>query len=122
MRSVKHALILVLILFFLGVDFCLASSSFIENISKVRKSNGYTFKVNYRTQQKWTDGLVFKLFCTFSKGTELSFTSAGYNNLRNGWHETEINIPNVYRERYGYIDDYRVEMYSKGILVSIKSM
>ena len=110
------------ILFFLGTGSCLASSSFIENISKVRKSSGYTFKVNYRTEQEWTDGLIYKLFCRFSKGGELSFISAGHNNLKSGWHKTEINIPNVYRERYGYIENYRVEMYSKGILVSIKSM
>ncbi len=122
MRSIKYALTLILILFFLGIDFCLASSSFIENISKIRKSSGYVFKINYRTQQEWTDGLVFKLFCTFSKGAELSFVSAGYSNIQSGWHKTEINIPNVYRERYGYINDYRVEMYSNGILVSIKSM
>ena len=122
MRSVKYTLILISVLFFLGADFCLASSAFIENISKVRKSSGYTFKVNYRTQQEWTDGLVFKLFCKFSKGTEQAFVSAGHNNLKSGWHKTEINIPNVYRERYGYIEDYRVEMYSGGILVSIKSM
>ena len=122
MRSVKYALILISVLFFLGADFCLAASSFIENISKVRKSKGYTFKINYRTQQEWTDGLVFKLLCTFNKGAELSFTSAGHNNLSSGWHKTEINIPNVYRERYGYIGNYRVEMYSNGILVSIKSM
>lgn len=122
MHNIKCTLILVTILFFLGADFCLASSSFIENISKVRKSNGYTFKIDYRTTKEWTDGLVFKLLCEFSKGTELSFTSAGHSNLKSGWHKTEINIPNVYRERYGYISDYRVEMYSNGILVSIKSM
>lgn len=122
MRSVKRTLILLLILFFLGADFCIASSSFIEKISKVRKSSGYMFKIDYCTTQEWTDGLIFKLFCAFSKGAELSFTSAGYSNLKSGWHKTEINIPNVYRERYGYINDYRVEMYSKGILVSIKSM
>jgi hypothetical protein len=122
MRSVKYTLILVAVLFFLGADFCLASSSFIENISKVRKSDSYTFKINYRTQQEWTDGLIFKLFCTFSKGVELSFTSSGYSNLKSGWHKTEIDIPRIYRERYGYIEDYRVEMYSNGILVSMKSM
>jgi|SRR3989338_2559152 len=122
MRSVKHGLILVSILFFLGADFCLASSSFIENISKIRKADGYVFKINYETTQEWTDGLILKLFCIFSKGAELSFTSAGYSNLKKGWHKTEIKIPDVYRDRYGYIKDYRVEMYSKGILVSIKSM
>lgn len=108
--------------FFLAADFCMASSSFIENISKTRKSNGYTFRINYETTQEWTDGLVFKLFCVFSKGAEFSFASAGHNNLKKGWHKTEINIPDVYRDRYGYIKDYRVEMYSNGILVSMKSM
>ena len=122
MCKIKYAVILVFIFIFLGADFCLASSSFIEDISKIRKSDGYTFKINYKTTQEWTDGLMFKLFCVFNKGAELSFTSSGYGNLKKGWHKTEIKIPNVYRERYGYIRDYRVEMYSNGILVSIKSL
>lgn len=122
MRKIKCVIILILILSFLGIDFCLAASSFIQNISKIRKSDGYTFKINYETTQEWTDGLILKLLCTFSKGTELSFTSTVSNNLKSGWHKAEIKIPNVYRERYGYIEDYRVEMYSNGILVSMKSM
>jgi len=120
MRKLKYALILTF--FVLSADFCLAASSFIESISKVKKSDGYTFKVNYETTLQWTDGLIFKLFCSFSKGAELSFTSSGYYNLKKGWHKTEIRVPNVYRDRYGYIKDYRVEMYSNGMLVSIKSM
>jgi hypothetical protein len=122
MRKIKYVIILILILSFLGIDFCLAASSFIESISKIRKSDGYTFKINYQTTQEWTDSLILKLSCTFSKGTELFFTSMVYNNLKSGWHKSEIKIPNIYRERYGYIKDYRVEMYSNGILVSIKSM
>ena len=115
-------MISLLMLIYLCTGLCLAASSFIENISKIRKSEGYTFKINYQTTEEWTDGLLFKLFCTFSKGAELSFTSAGYSNIKKGWHTTEIKILNVYRERYGYIKDYRVEMYSKGILVSIKGL
>jgi len=116
-------LIIALIIFCLLLDgVSYAASSFIEHITKIRKSQGYIFKVNYQTEEEWTDGLILKLFCSFSKGAEFSFTSAGLNNIRRGWHETEISIPKVYRERYGYIRDYRVEMYSKGILVSIKSM
>ena len=111
-----------MVVFCLSAGVCLASSSFLENISKIRKSDGYTFKINYQTTQEWTDGLIFKLFCIFSKGAELSFTSSGYSNIKKGWHNTEIKIPNVYRDRYGYIRDYRVEMYFKGILVSIKGM
>jgi len=122
MYKIKYAVILVFIFVFLGADFCLASSSFIEDMSKIRKSDGYTFKISYKTTQEWTDGLMFKLFCVFNKGAELSFTSSGYGNLKKGWHKTEIKVPSVYRERYGYIRDYRVEMYSNGILVSIKSL
>jgi hypothetical protein len=122
MSKIKCAAILILASFCLWSGLCLAASSFIENISKVRKSDGYTFKINYQTTQEWTDGVVFKLFCVFSKGSELAFTSSGYSNLKKGWHDTEIKIPNVYRERYGYIKDYRVEMYLKGILVSIKGL
>ena len=122
MRIRSYTLILIMVVSLFIADFCFAASSFIENINKIKKSDGYEFKINYQTTQKWTDGLVFKLFCTFSKGAELSFASSGHNNIRQGWHKTEINIPMVYRERYGYITDYRVELYSNGILVSIKSM
>ncbi|MEE8317468.1 MAG: hypothetical protein V3S13_00995 [Candidatus Omnitrophota bacterium] len=107
-------------LFFIRPVF--ASSSFIENLSKTRTSHGYIFKINYQTKDEWTDGLIFKLFCSFSKGADLSFTSAGLNNIKRGWHKTEIRVPKVYRERYGYIKDYRIEMYHKGILVSLKSL
>ena len=122
MRIRSYTLILIMVLSLFIADFCFAASSFIENINKIRKSEGYEFKINYQTTQKWTDGLVFKLFCTFSKGTELSFESSSHNNIREGWHKTEVEIPMVYRERYGYIKDYRVELYHDGILVSIKSM
>ena len=109
MRRVICILILVIFcLFFVAPAF--ASNSFIENLSKIRTSQGYIFKINYQTKDEWTDGLIFKLFCSFSKGAELSFTSAGLNNIKRGWHKTEIRIPKVYRERYGYIKDYRIEM------------
>ena len=99
-----------------------ASGSFIENLSKIRTSNGYIFKINYQTKEEWTDGLVFKLFCVFDKGAELSFTSTGHSNVKKGWHKTEIRVPKVYRDRHGYIKDYLVEMYQKGLLVSLKSL
>lgn len=99
-----------------------SSPSSIESFSKIRTSHGYIFKINYTTEEEWVDGLVFKLFCSFSKGSELSFTSSGLNNIKRGWHKTEIQVPKVYRDRYGYITNYRVELYHKGILVSLKSM
>ncbi len=99
-----------------------AATSVIETLSKIRSSKGYIFKINYKTKDEWTDGLVFKLFCSFSKGAELSFSSSGLNNIKRGWHKTQINVPRVYRDRYGYIKDYRLELYHKGILVSMKSL
>jgi hypothetical protein len=121
MRRATYIVIL-LTFFLLFIEPAFASSSFIENLSKARTSRGYIFKIDYRTKDEWTDGLIFKLFCSFSKGADLSFTSAGLNNIKRGWHNTEIRIPKVYRERYGYIKDYRIEMYHKGILVSLKSL
>jgi len=119
----KVICISILAVFFLSFTcHSFAKSSFIESLSKIRTAKGYIFKVNYQTKEKWTDGLVFKLFCIFSKGAELSFTSAGQNNMKKGWHKTEIRVPMVYRERYGYIKDYRIELYQKGILLSLKSM
>lgn len=119
-KSIRIAILLIFFVFLTRHSF--ASSSFIENLSKIRTSRGYIFKINYTTKDKWTDGLVFKLFCSFSKGNELSFTSTGLNNLKRGWHKTEIRVPKVYRDRYGYIKDYRIEMYHSGMLVSMKSM
>lgn len=115
-------IIIAIILVILTSEVCCAATGFIENISRTRKSNGYLFKINYQTTKEWTDGVVFKLFCSFSKGCELSFTSPGFNNVKRGWHDTEIQVPKVYRERYGYIQEYRIEMYQNGILISIKSM
>lgn len=115
--------VLLIIVFFLsstGLSF--AGSVYIESFSKIRRSDGYIFKINYRTKDEWTDGLVFKVFCSFSKGVELSFTSSGLNNIRRGWHKTEIHIPKVYRDRYGYIDYYRAELYHKGTLIALKAM
>ncbi|MBU3911220.1 MAG: hypothetical protein KKD90_01395 [Candidatus Omnitrophica bacterium] len=117
----KTFIAILTILVFCAVPVYPASSS-IESISKIRTSKSYTFKINYTTEDKWTDGLVFKLFCSFSKGSELSFTSSGLSNIKKGWHKTEIQVPGVYRDRYGYITDYRIELYHKGILIAIKSM
>ncbi len=119
-KHIYIAILFISFVFFVCPTFALNSS--IENLSKIRTSQGYIFKVNYTTKNEWTDGIVFKLFCSFSKGNELSFTSAGLSNVKKGWHKTEIQVPRVYRDRYGYITDYRMEMYRNGILVSIKSM
>lgn len=114
--------IIFLIFFVFYANLVLAFTSSIESISKIRTMRGYILKINYTTEDEWTDGLVFKLYCSFSKGAELSFTSAGHNNLKKGWHKAEIRVPKVYRDRYGYIKDYRVELYHNGILVSLRSL
>lgn len=121
MRKAARITILIACLIFFASS-TLAASSFIENLSKIRTSRGYIFKINYQTKDEWTDGLILKLFCSFSKGAEFSFTSSGLHNVKKGWHKTEIQVPRVYRERYGYINDYRIEMYHNGILVSLKSL
>lgn len=121
MRRIAFISISAVTFFFFACS-SFASSSFIENLSKIRTSKGYVFKINYQTKDEWTDGLMFKLFCVFDKGAELSFTSTGHSNVKKGWHKTEIQVPRVYRDRYGYIKDYRVEMYQKGLLVSLKSL
>jgi len=112
----------ILLIFFFIARPAFSGSSVIKSLSKIRTSKGYTFKINYQTKDEWTDGIIFKLFCSFSKGVELSFTSAGFNNIRKGWHKTEIKVPKVYRDRYGYIKDYRVDLYHSGALVSLRSM
>ncbi len=121
MRKAIRILVSLILLFSI-VSPSFAATSSIESLSKIRTSKGYIFKINYTTDDDWTDSLVFKLFCSFSKGAEFSFTSGGLNNIKKGWHKTEIHVPMVYRDRYGYIGDYRLEMYHKGILVSIKSL
>ncbi|MFA4992327.1 MAG: hypothetical protein WC569_07105, partial [Candidatus Omnitrophota bacterium] len=85
-----NRVVIILAVFFTLESACFAASSFMESISKTRKTNGYTFRINYQTRDDWTDGIVFKLFCSFSKGVELSFTSAGFSNVKKGWHDTEI--------------------------------
>jgi len=119
-RFFRTAVLILSLVFFATYSF--ASSSSIKSLSKVRSSKGYIFKINYETDKEWTDGLVFRLYCTFSKDVELTFTSSGLSNIKRGWHKTEIRVPKVYRERYGYIKDYRVEMYHNGMLISLKSL
>ena len=122
MQKIFCIVIFILILSFFPAFPTFAATSFIETLTKIRISQGYIFKINYRTEAEWTDGLVFKLICSFSKGPELSFMSSGFNNIKEGWHKTEIEVPKVYRDRYGYIEDYRLELYHNGILVSMKSL
>ena len=121
-KPIRIIIILLVPFLLLSACYSFAASSFIESLSKIKTSKGYVFKINFTTEDEWTDGLLFKLYCTFSKGAEVSFASAGLSNVRKGWHKTEIRIPCVYRDRYGYIKDYRVEMYHKGIFISLKSM
>jgi len=119
-RGIQIVSLIIISIFFISPVF--ASSLKIESLTKIRNSKGYIFKINYKTEDEWTDGLLFKLVCSFSKGVKLSFTSSGLNNIKRGWHKTEMRIQRVYRERYGYITDYRIEMYHKGMLVSIRSL
>ena len=98
----------------------LAASAEIRNVMKAQRMGSYIVIINYETYGSWTDGLMFKLICKFNEG-EFTFTSASLNNIKQGWHKTEIEIPEIMKKRYGSLREYRIEMYCKGILIGIKS-
>lgn len=118
----KRKISIFIILFLLLSELVIADSVTIEGVSKIRSSKGYTFTINYQTNQEWTDGLIFKLYCNFDRGENIVFSSGGLNNIKRGWHKVTVNIPNVYRERYGPIVDYRIELYHRGILAALRGM
>ncbi len=110
------------ILLILLTDIGYGASVSVEGVSKIRGSKGYTFTINYQTSDEWTDGVIFKIFCKFNRREGIVFSSGGLNNIKKGWHKVTVNIPKVYRERYGPIVDYRIELYHKGILAALRGM
>lgn len=97
----------------------LAASAEIRNVMKVQRMGSYVIVINYETYENWTDSLMFKIICKFNEG-EFIFTSASLNNIKQGWHKTEIEIPEIMKKRYGSLREYRIELYCKGILIGIK--
>ncbi|MCX5692909.1 MAG: hypothetical protein NTX47_04395 [Candidatus Omnitrophica bacterium] len=87
---------------------------------KIQRASGYILLINYETHEKWTDNIIFKVYCKFSEG-EFTFASASLNNIKQGWHKTEVEIPDIMKKRYGSLREYRIELYCKGILINMKS-
>jgi hypothetical protein len=109
----------IIILFFaLGQAF--ATSAEIKSIMKIQRMGSYILLINYETHEKWTDNIIFKVHCKFNEG-EFTFTSPSLSNIEQGWHKTEVEIPDIMKKRYGSMREYRIELYCKGILINMKS-
>lgn len=119
----KNAIIILLtavILIFSYINNVFAASSEIKNVMKIQRMGSYVIMINYETHETWTDNLLFKIHCKFDTG-EFTFVSASLNNISQGWHKTEIAISDVMKKRYGYLKEYKIELYCKGILIDTKN-
>jgi hypothetical protein len=104
---------------FLCAQDSIADSPSIKSVMKIHRMGGYVILINYETNDKWTDNLLFKVYCKFNEG-EFEFVSSSLNNIERGWHKTEISISDVIKKRYGSLQEYRVDLYKSGILVDSK--
>ena len=94
----------------------MADSVSIKGSMKIQRMGGYVIFINYETRDEWTDDLVFKVYCEFEKG-KLLFTSGSLDDIERGWHKTEISISEATRRRYGSLCGYKIDLYSRGVLV-----
>ena len=117
--SIISLAVLIILLFSALVD-SFASSAEIKSVMKIQRMGSYILLINYETHEKWTDSIIFKVHCKFKEG-EFTFTSASLNNIEQGWHKTEIEIPDIMKKRYGSLREYRIELYCKGMLINTKS-
>jgi hypothetical protein len=120
-NRIKYTAILIVIIsvLFLYLQDCLAGTASIKNVTKTYKMGGYVILINYETQDKWTDGLIFKAHCKFENG-EFTFTSGSLNNVERGWHKTQIAISDIIKKRHGSLVSYEIELYKNGVLVDKK--
>ena len=119
-RHIVIMLSIVIILLYSALENSFAISAEIKNVMKINRMGNYIIMINYKTHEAWTDNLLFKVHCKFNEG-EFIFTSASLNNIQQGWHKTEVGIDEVMRKRYGSLKEYKIELYSKGILIDTKS-
>ncbi|MFC1667148.1 hypothetical protein ACFL0P_04730 [Candidatus Omnitrophota bacterium] len=120
--GVKNFVIISLIItgfLFLHIKDSIAETVSIKNSMKIRRMGSYVILINYETREEWTDSLLFKVHCEFDK-KELTFTSSSLNNIKRGWHKTQVDIPNITKERYGPLRKYKIDLYKNGILVDTK--
>jgi len=126
LRGCCHQIKTVIILIGIAVGLVVVSiqDSFSEAVSiknsmKIHRMGGYVIVINYETEDKWTDNLLFKVYCRFNQG-ELEFVSSALNNIERGWHKIEIGISDIIKKRYGSLINYRIDLYKNGILVDSK--
>jgi len=117
--NLSAVLYIIIVLIVLSQDCSFGATAEIKSTMKIQRMGGYVILINYETHDQWTDNLVFKVYCEFNKG-EFVFSNGSMNNVEKGWRKTEIAIPEVMKDRYGYLKRYRVELYHKGILIGIK--
>lgn len=118
-KSVLIVTILVGAILFTCLQDCIADTAAIKGAMKIHRMGGYVILINYETRDRWTDGLLFKVYCKFNEG-ELMFASSSMNNIERGWHKTQIAIADVIRKRYGSLREYEIELYKDGMLVDKK--
>ena len=96
-----------------------AAQAEIKSAMKILRQGAYIILINYETHEAWTDNIVFRVQCKFDEG-DFAFTSASLNNISKGWHKTEIAIPDAMKKRYGSLKEYKIELYSKGMLIDTR--
>jgi len=124
-RSLRLKTLLIAFLITATLACCFVRDSWPDAVSikgsmKIHRMGGYVILINYETRDKWTDNLLFKVYCKFNDG-EFIFTSSSLNNVERGWHKTEIAIADVIKKRYGSLKEYRIDFYKDGILVDTRS-
>ncbi len=110
---------IILTSLFLDIKDSIAESVSIKGAMKIHRMGGYIIAINYQTYDKWTDNLLFKVYCKFDE-EEFTFVSSALHNIEHGWHKTEISISDVIKKRYGSLRNYKIELYKAGILVDTR--
>lgn len=118
-RILKLLVIIGILFLFVCPQNSFAESVSIKGIMKIHRMGGYVILINYETRERWTDNVFFRIHCKFNKG-EFTFSSSSLNNLERGWHKTQISISDVIKKRYGFLREYKVDLYRNGILVATK--
>jgi len=117
-RCIKIVTIILVLVFI--TQYSNAESVSIKGSTKIHRMGGYVILINYQTRDRWTDSLLLKVHCKFTKG-EFTFTSSALHNIERGWHKTQISIADVVKKRYGSLREYKVELYKNGILVDTRN-
>lgn len=124
-KSNKLQTLLISFLLITTITSCFVDKAWSDSVSikgsmKIHRMGGYVILINYETRDKWTDSLLFKVYCKFNDG-EFTFVSSNLNNLEKGWHKTEIAIGDVIKKRYGSLREYRIDLYRDGVLTDTRT-